>query len=66
MAVPAPIAFFEIKTSASLAADHPSASATSSVELTRPDGWVLRASGDVAKELAPTMFGQFFTPFVGR
>jgi hypothetical protein len=61
MAVPAPIAFFEIKTSGSLARDDRSASPPSSIELTRPDGWVLRASGDVAKELAPTVFGQFFT-----
>lgn len=66
MAVPAPIAFFEIKTSAPLAADHRPASATSSVELTRPDGWVLRASGDVAKELALTMFGQFFATIRGK
>lgn len=64
-AVPAPIAFFEIKTSASLAADHRPASPTSSVELTRPDGWVLRASGDLAKDLAPTALGQFFTTIRG-
>jgi len=59
--VPAPIAFFEIKPSASLAHDHRPAGPTSSIELTRPDGWAVRASGDLAKDLAATMFGQFFT-----
>ena len=66
VAVPAPIAFFEIKTSASLATDHRPPFATSSVELTRPDGWVVRASGDVAKDLAPMMLGQFFTTIPGE
>lgn len=65
-AVPAPIAFFEIKTIAAAVPDCRLEASTSSLELTRPDGWVLRASGELAKELASTTFQRFFTSIPGE
>lgn len=60
-ATPTPVAFFEIKADAPVPIGPASADATQTVELRRPDGWTLRVSGDLAKELAPVMLQKFST-----
>ena len=57
-----PVAFFEIKTSAATAPGRASESATSTVELTRPDGMTMRVTGELAKELAASLLEKFTTP----
>lgn len=58
---PEPVAFFEIKTSSATAPNHASEGATSTVELTRPDGMTMRVTGELAKELLAGLLEKFTT-----
>ena len=55
-----PVAFFEIKTSPTQAARTPECVSTA-IELARPDGMVLRLTGELARELAASMLDRFTT-----
>jgi len=58
---PEPVAFFEIKTSPAAAPGRAPEGATSTVELTRPDGLTMRVTGELAKELVAAMLEKFTT-----